>query len=89
MEAYRLYYTVKYRVGGYKLPYMVCHVLLEGQGWSPDHPDQLPLSLILVYDIEETTSSLCQVAECLKNLQIYYQNRQENSLEMSLKMIFL
>ena len=26
---------------------MVCHMLLEGQGWSPDHPDQLPLSLIL------------------------------------------
>ena len=26
---------------------MVCHVLLEGQGWSPDHPDQLPLSFIL------------------------------------------
>ena len=26
---------------------MVCHVLFEGQGWSPDHPDQLPLSLIL------------------------------------------
>ena len=23
----------------YKPPYMVCHVLLEGQGWSPDHPD--------------------------------------------------
>ena len=22
---------------------MVCHVLLKGQGWSPDHPDQLPL----------------------------------------------
>ena len=21
---------------------MVCHVLLEGQGWLPDHPDQLP-----------------------------------------------
>ena len=68
---------------------MVCHVLLEGQGWSPDHPDQLPLSLILVYDIEETTSSLCQAAECLKNLQIYYQNGKENGLEMSLKMIFL
>ena len=31
-----------------KLPNMVCHVLFEGQGWSPDHPDQLPLSLILV-----------------------------------------
>ena len=30
-----------------KLPNMVCHVLFEGQGWSPDHPDQLPLSLIL------------------------------------------
>ena len=27
---------------------MVCHVLLEGQGWSPDHPDQLPLLPILV-----------------------------------------
>ena len=26
---------------------MVCHVLFEGQGWSPDHPDQLPLSFIL------------------------------------------
>ena len=26
---------------------MVCHVLFEGQGWSPDHSDQLPLSLIL------------------------------------------
>ena len=26
---------------------MVCHVLFEGQGWSPDHPDQLPLPLIL------------------------------------------
>ena len=26
---------------------MVCHVLFEGQGWSPDHPDQLPFSLIL------------------------------------------
>ena len=22
-------------------------MLLEGQGWSPDHPDQLPLSFIL------------------------------------------
>ena len=30
-----------------KLPNMVCHVLFEGQGLSPDHPDQLPLSLIL------------------------------------------
>ena len=30
-----------------KLPNMVCHVLFEGQGWSPDYPDQLPLSLIL------------------------------------------
>ena len=30
-----------------KLPYMVCHVLSEGQGWSPDHRDQLPLSLVL------------------------------------------
>ena len=30
---------------------MVCHVLLEGQGWSPDHPDQLPLLPILVLDI--------------------------------------
>ena len=27
---------------------MVCHVLLEGQGWTPDHPDQLPLLPILV-----------------------------------------
>ena len=26
---------------------MVCHMLFDGQGWSPDHPDQLPLSLIL------------------------------------------
>ena len=26
---------------------MVCCMLFEGQGWSPDHPDQLPLSLIL------------------------------------------
>ena len=28
-------------------PNMVCHVLFQAQGWSPDHPDQLPLSLIL------------------------------------------
>ena len=27
-----------------KLPNMVCQMLFEGQGWSPD---QLPLSLIL------------------------------------------
>ena len=26
--------TVKYRVGGYKLPYMVCHVLLDDSGRS-------------------------------------------------------
>ena len=30
-----------------KLPNMVCLVLFEGQGCSPDHPDQFPLSLIL------------------------------------------
>ena len=23
---------------------MVCHVLFEGQGWSPDHPDLIALS---------------------------------------------
>ena len=33
--------------GENNLPYMVCHVLLEDQGWSPDHPDQLLLSFIL------------------------------------------
>ena len=31
------------------LPNMVSHVLFEGQGWSPDHPDWLPLSLILAW----------------------------------------
>ena len=31
-----------------KLPNMVCHHgIFEAQGWSPDHPDQLPLFLIL------------------------------------------
>ena len=30
-----------------KLPNMLCHMLFEDQGWSPDHPDGLPLSLIL------------------------------------------
>ena len=38
-----------------KLQNMVCHVLLEGQGWSPEHPDQLPLSLILVCASKLTT----------------------------------
>ena len=31
---------------------MIKCVLLEGQGWSPDHPAQLPLALILAWDLE-------------------------------------
>ena len=31
---------------------MVKHVLLQGQGWSPDHPAWLPLDLILAWDLE-------------------------------------
>ena len=34
------------------LPNMVEHVLLEGQGWSPDHLAWLPLPLILAWDLE-------------------------------------
>ena len=37
---------------------MVCHMLLEGQGWSPDHPDLLPLLPIPVLDIVESTLNL-------------------------------
>ena len=38
-----------------KLPNMVCHVLFEGQGWSPD---QLPLSLILARASKLLTSNI-------------------------------
>ena len=34
------------------LPNMVEHVLLEGQGWSPDHLAWLPLVFILAWDSE-------------------------------------
>ena len=88
MEAYRLYYPTKYRVGGYKLPYMVCHVLLEGQAWSADHPDQLPLLPILVLDIVESTLNLWQAIECMKYLQIIVQIILQNGLELDRKMNF-
>ena len=41
-----------------KLPNIVCHVLFEGQGWSPVHPDQLPLSLILIRASKLLTSKI-------------------------------
>ena len=67
---------------------MVCHVLLEGQGWSPDHPDQLPLLPILVLDIVEWTLNLWQAIECMKYLQIIVQIIQQNGLELDRKMNF-
>ena len=55
-----------------KLPNMVCHVLIEGQGWSPDHPDQLPLSLILARASKLLTSRILGWSVLqMKYLKIY------------------
>ena len=67
---------------------MVCYVPLEGQGWSPDHPDQLPLLPILVLDIVELTLNLWQAIECMKYLQIIIQIILQNGLELDRKMNF-
>ena len=43
LQGVRLEISISYRAWR-----IVCYVLLEGQGCSLDHPDQLPLSFILV-----------------------------------------
>ena len=40
---------------------MVCHVHLEGQGWSPDHPDRLPLSFILARASKQSRAEFVMV----------------------------
>ena len=75
-----------YRFGEYKLSYMVCHVLLEGQGWSPDHPDWLPLSLILVWALELCRRNLWQSVQCMKFIQNLFWNVWQKGQEWSLKL---
>ena len=41
------------------IPYMVENEHMEGQGWSPDPLACLPLSLILVSDLEKEASEIC------------------------------
>ena len=50
---------------------MVCHVLFEGQGWSPDHSDSLPLSLILARAsklLRSKSMMVCFTIEIYRNL---------------------
>ena len=52
---------------------MVCHVLFEGQGWSPDHPDQLLLSLILARAsklLRAKPMMVCGIIEIFRKLNV-------------------
>ena len=67
---------------------MVCHVLSEGQGWSPDHPDQLPLSLILARASKLLRAKpilVCVIIEIFRKLYVRKRKlKQEWSLIQSL-----
>ena len=45
---------------------MVCHVLLEGQGWSHDHPDQyapFPHSGLSFRTVQKKSMTVCAMCE--------------------------
>ena len=58
-------------------------MLSEGQGWSPDHPDQLPLSFILARASKLSRAEpvmVCVKIEKLVNL-ILRKRRKETGME--------
>ena len=62
----------------------------EGHGWSPDHPDWLPLSLILVWDLKLCRNRICpcqSVQWCEILYKIYSENVWEKGQEKSLKLL--
>ena len=66
---------------------MVEHVLLEGQGWSPDHLAWLPLALILAWDLEEEGPQIYDA--CSGNIyfiKINWKN-EKHTLEMELNTV--
>ena len=72
------------------LPNMVCHVLFEGQGWSPDHPDWLPLSLILAWASKLTTpKNLWWFASYMKFIKLYWKEKEKIMQDWSLKQSLL
>ena len=67
------------------LPNMVKQVLLEGQGWSPDHPAWLPLTLILAWDLELESSKIYDACLAIYILPNLIEKRKRKCLDMQQK----
>ena len=61
-------------------PNMVKTCALEGEEWSPDHPAQLPLALILAWALELSRPKLCDGCSSNRNMfKINWKKEKENA----------
>ena len=68
---------------------MLCHVLFEGQGWSPDHPDQLPLPFIMARASKLSRAEPVMVCVMNETLSKFIWRKRKKKQEWSLRQSLL